>query len=196
MLGRNKHSFIELREALVKMDETIMTPQTVKRFLDYIPTPQEIQLLGPYSGKSDKLAKADCFFLEMSKIDHYEERLLGLNLKFNAEERLRDIEVDVKTVFTAALTIRKSQKFAKLLGLILMMGNYMNGSGHKGGAYGFGISSLNRVINEICRPANRYLLEDIADRHKDLNRPIESVASCLCHCFAEGPRHSQICEGV
>ncbi len=36
-----------------------------------------------------------------------------------------------------------------LLQLILLIGNYMNGTGIKGGAFGFRVSSINKVCNAL-----------------------------------------------
>lgn len=46
---------------------------------------------------------------------------------------------------TACDDLRNANKFKDLLNVILMMGNFMNGSNYGGGAYGFKIGSINRV---------------------------------------------------
>jgi cytokinesis protein len=47
---------------------------------------------------------------------------------------------------TAACTdLRNAKRFRELLNIILMMGNYLNGTNYAGGAFGFKIASINRV---------------------------------------------------
>lgn len=41
--------------------------------------------------------------------------------------------------------LKHAVQFKALLNVILMMGNYMNGSNYGGGAYGFKIASINRA---------------------------------------------------
>ena len=49
-------------------------------------------------------------------------------------------------LLTAACTdLRNAKRFRELLNIILMMGNYLNGTNYAGGAFGFKIASINRV---------------------------------------------------
>jgi cytokinesis protein len=45
----------------------------------------------------------------------------------------------------ASRNLKNAKYFKELLNLILMLGNYMNGSSHNGGAFGFKIASINKV---------------------------------------------------
>lgn len=49
---------------------------------------------------------------------------------------------DIVAGTSACEEVRKSKKFAKVLELILLMGNYMNSGTRNGGAFGFEISFL------------------------------------------------------
>lgn len=49
----------------------------------------------------------------------------------------------------AAKGLRDAKHFRELLNLILMLGNYMNGGGHNGGAFGFKIASINKVSDSF-----------------------------------------------
>ena len=61
-------------------------------------------------------------------------------LEFNA--RLHDLSENVE-VFTYALNdISRCTKIVKLLEVILAIGNYLNGTGPRGGAYGFKLEVL------------------------------------------------------
>lgn len=65
--------------------------------------------------------------------------------------------------------VKKSQKFAKLLELILLLGNYMNSGSRNAQAFGFEMSFLTKVVD-----TSRVLLAPIlppsllANRHKRL----------------------------
>lgn len=48
-------------------------------------------------------------------------------------------------LITACNDLRDAKLFRELLAIILMMGNYLNGTNYAGGAFGFKIASINRV---------------------------------------------------
>lgn len=48
-------------------------------------------------------------------------------------------------VLSASNALREGKKFKKLLQMILVLGNFMNGNTNRGGACGIKISSINKV---------------------------------------------------
>ena len=55
----------------------------------------------------------------------------------------------IAAVTIASRNLKDAKYFKELLNLILMLGNYMNGSGHNGGAFGFKIASINKVCSVV-----------------------------------------------
>ncbi|ORX92728.1 FH2-domain-containing protein [Basidiobolus meristosporus CBS 931.73] len=148
MLARIKqHTFEEIRLAILGMNESIMTEHLLKQLLSFIPTAEEKALLAEYRENTENLANPDRFFVEMLKIDRYEQRLKAMYLKYTFPERFQDLNNDLTAVFDASLAVKSSPSLPKLLELILVMGNYMNGTGFRGGAYGFKINSINKLID-------------------------------------------------
>jgi len=81
MLGRLKnYSFSELRVALLKVDDFIMTENVVKQFLNFAPTPEEVGLLSSYKDNPENLGRVEAFFVEVSGIAG-----LWLNYAINAK---------------------------------------------------------------------------------------------------------------
>jgi cytokinesis protein len=56
-----------------------------------------------------------------------------------------DDEQSLDLLIAACHDLRNAKLFRELLNIILMMGNYMNGTNFAGGAFGFKIASINRV---------------------------------------------------
>jgi cytokinesis protein len=54
---------------------------------------------------------------------------------------------------------QKSEKFRSLLEVLLALGNYLNGTSNRGGAYGFSISSFQKVIEMKSQDNKTSLLE-------------------------------------
>ena len=66
MLGMIKLTFVEIRTAILAVDDAKVDENTLIQFANYVPTPDEIKLLEPYKQDLDKLAAADNFFLVVS----------------------------------------------------------------------------------------------------------------------------------
>ncbi|KAJ1934721.1 hypothetical protein EC988_008716, partial [Linderina pennispora] len=150
MLGMlKKYSFKDLRLALLRMDNSILTENVLKQLLQFVPTPEERGLLSAYQGRPDRkrLSRPDRFFLETMKVWRYEQRLRVTTTWATWSEVFRDLQNDVASVMTASHAVATSQHFPQVLEVVLSIGNYMNGSGFRGGAFGFKIASLNRMMD-------------------------------------------------
>lgn len=66
------------------------------------------------------------------------------------EELVQDIKPDIVAGTAACEEVKRSKKFARILELILLLGNYMNSGSKNGQAFGFEISFLTKV----CSAAN------------------------------------------
>ena len=63
MLGMMKMTFVEIRAAILAVDDAKVDENTLVQFSNYVPTPDEVKLLEPFKQEVDKLAAADHFFL-------------------------------------------------------------------------------------------------------------------------------------
>ncbi|KAI9293249.1 hypothetical protein K502DRAFT_366874 [Neoconidiobolus thromboides FSU 785] len=146
MLGSLKsHTFVELKNAVLTVDDTILTENIVKQFLNFVPTEEEVALLTGFDGEYDNLARPEQFLTEMIKISEYEARLNTIYFKFTFMDAFSYLDKSISSVIEASVAITKSDSIPKLLEIILVLGNYMNGSGFRGGAYGFKVHSLTRL---------------------------------------------------
>ncbi|KAJ2881375.1 hypothetical protein FB639_002629, partial [Coemansia asiatica] len=165
MLGMmKKYSFRDIRLALLRMDTTKITENFLKQLLTFVPTPEERGLLSAYQGRADRkrLARPERFFLETMKIWHYEQRLRVTVTWASWPEAFRDMQQDIASVMTAAHAVATSRHFPQVLEVVLSIGNYMNGSGFRGGAFGFKIASLNRLMDTKAEDNKTTLLHFVA----------------------------------
>ncbi|KAI2651918.1 Disheveled-associated activator of morphogenesis 1 [Labeo rohita] len=126
--GGLKLSNEEIKRAILTMDEQEDLPKDMlEQMLKFIPEKCDIDLLEEHKHELDRMAKADRFLYEMSRINHYQQRLQSLYFKKKFAERIAEIK-------------------PKLLEVVLAFGNYMN-KGQRGNAYGFKISSLNKIAD-------------------------------------------------
>ncbi|KAJ2521556.1 hypothetical protein H4217_001312, partial [Coemansia sp. RSA 1939] len=165
MLGMmKKYSFRDIRYALLRMDTSIINENALKQLMTFVPTPEERGLLSAYQGRPDRrrLARPDRFFLETMKIWRYEQRLRVTTTWAAWSESFRDLQQDVAAVMTAAHAVATSRHFPQILEVILSIGNFMNGSGFRGGAFGFKIASLNKLMDTKADDNKTTLLHFVA----------------------------------
>ncbi|KAJ2122954.1 hypothetical protein IW147_003002 [Coemansia sp. RSA 720] len=165
MLGMMKKlTFRDIRRALLRMDMSVISENMLKQLLTYAPTPEERGLLSAYQGRPDRkrLARAERFFLETMKIWHFEQRLRVTTTWAAWPETYRDLQQDIASVMTAAHAVSTSRHFPQVLEVVLSIGNFMNGSGFRGGAFGFKIASLNRLMDTKAEDNKTTLLHFVA----------------------------------
>jgi hypothetical protein len=162
VLGRLKaYTFEDIRYAVLKCDTTFLQEPLLRQFLKLVPTAEEKGLLATIEG-ADNLARPDAFFLEMLKVNRYEQRLKGLHFMLLFDERFNDLDRDVSNVIAATIAIQTSTTLSKILELILVVGNYMNGNGFRGGARAIKISSINKLMDTKATDNKTTLLHFLA----------------------------------
>lgn len=89
-----KVNLSELKEAILKFDDTILTIEKIKHLRSILPTDDEIKLLDGYRSNSSNLGRAEKFIVAMAGIPHLSARLEFFQLK----QQLSDILSDIHTV--------------------------------------------------------------------------------------------------
>ncbi|KAK9765284.1 hypothetical protein K7432_006513 [Basidiobolus ranarum] len=136
----------EVCEAFLKSD---ISEDLLENFMKCLPTEQEAKVLESYLDYEGKeLGRAEAVLIETLKIDSFEEKLKAVYLKITFNEKAFGMEKSLDSILQACETLKSSEHLAKLLQLILIIGNFMNGKDFRGNAKGFKIHSLNR-LNDI-----------------------------------------------
>uniref|UniRef100_A0A4X2LQ34 Dishevelled associated activator of morphogenesis 2 n=1 Tax=Vombatus ursinus TaxID=29139 RepID=A0A4X2LQ34_VOMUR len=147
LLSKLKLSNEEIRRAVLKMDEEEdLAKDMLEQLLKFTPEKSDIDLLEEHKHEIDRMARADRFLYEMSRIDHYQQRLQALFFKKKFQERLAETKPKVEALLLASRELTRSHRLKRLLEVVLAIGNYMN-KGQRGGAYGFRVSSLNKIAD-------------------------------------------------
>ncbi|XP_001947056.2 disheveled-associated activator of morphogenesis 1 isoform X1 [Acyrthosiphon pisum] len=147
LLSKLKMSDEEIARVIMDMDTKDVLPlDMVEQLLKFTPGPDEAALLEEHSFDLDSLARADRFLYEISKIAHYDQRLRSLVYKKKFITWTGEVEGRTKIVMEASREVARSRRLRKLLEIVLALGNYMN-KGARGNAWGFRLSSLNRLTD-------------------------------------------------
>lgn len=147
LLSKLKLSNDEIRQAILRMDEQEdLAKDMLEQLLKFIPEKSDIDLLEEHKHEIERMARADRFLYEMSRIDHYQQRLQALFFKKKFQERLAEAKPKVEAILLASRELTLSQRLKQMLEVVLAIGNFMN-KGQRGGAYGFRVASLNKIAD-------------------------------------------------
>ncbi|GCC34181.1 disheveled-associated activator of morphogenesis 2 isoform X2 [Chiloscyllium punctatum] len=145
LLSKLKLSNEEIKRAILQMDEQEdLAKDMLEQLLKFVPEKSDIDLLEEHKHETDRMARADRFLYEMSRIDHYQQRLQALFFKKKFAERLAEAKPKIEVILLASKELCRSKRLKQLLEVVLAFGNYMN-KGQRGNAFGFRISSLNKI---------------------------------------------------
>ncbi|KAL2791780.1 disheveled-associated activator of morphogenesis 2 isoform 2 [Daubentonia madagascariensis] len=179
LLSKLKLSNEEIRQAILKMDEQEdLAKDMLEQLLKFIPEKSDIDLLEEHKHEIERMARADRFLYEMSRIDHYQQRLQALFFKKKFQERLAEAKPKVEAILLASRELIRSKRLKQMLEVVLAIGNFMN-KGQRGGAYGFRVASLNKIADtksSIDRNISllHYLIMILEKHFPDiLNMPLE-----------------------
>ncbi|XP_051908014.1 disheveled-associated activator of morphogenesis 1-like isoform X2 [Hippocampus zosterae] len=147
LLSRLKLSNEEMKRAILGMDEQEDLPRDMlEQLLKFVPEKSDVDLLEEHRHELERMAKPERFLYEMSRINHYQQRLQSLHFKKKFAERIAEIKPKVAALAEASKEVVRSRKLRQLLEVVLAFGNYMN-KGQRGNAYGFKVSSLNKIAD-------------------------------------------------
>ncbi|KNE62292.1 hypothetical protein AMAG_18842 [Allomyces macrogynus ATCC 38327] len=141
LLKKIKLEIDEIKRAVVQGDTAALPADVVLEMLKYVPAEDEVAALNAATDEPTKLATADRFLFEASRIEKYQERLGAMVFRSAANEVLGDFKSTVTTLRDASVQVVESKAFKEVLKIVLALGNYMN-AGARGGAFGFKVEAL------------------------------------------------------
>ena len=174
VLGKLKLSNSTIKDALNQMDEAVLTINNVESLLNIIPTEEEVRTVESFEGDHEYLGNPEKFSIEISKVSGYKERLLGIKFVKTYEDLVKELISKVDKINKILENIPKNKKFKQLVEEILAVGNYLNGTSARGGAYGFQLDALEKINDlKMANFPKKNLLMYIIDRYEKKNN--ESV---------------------
>ncbi|XP_054006199.1 protein diaphanous isoform X1 [Hylaeus anthracinus] len=146
--GTLKHmSFEQVKSCLLKCEGPVISENILQGLIQYLPPPDQLTKLQLYKDQYDDLTEAEQFCVTISTIKRLLPRLRSLSFMLRYEELVQDVKPDIVAGTAACEEVKGSKKFAKILELILLLGNYMNSGSKNGQAFGFEISFLTKLTS-------------------------------------------------
>lgn len=136
-------------------------------------TDEEILLFKNFKGDVNILSKVDGFLINIIDITRLRDKLTSIGhlitLKSKEHESILQNLISKKD---ACIQLRTSEKFSKILEIILLIGNTMNQGKKQGNARGFKLDLLNTLSNTKSSDNSMNLLDYIVmvilDKHSNL----------------------------
>lgn len=153
----------ELGKAIADLNLQKLTGEQAEILLRCLPTAEEVASLQKHSKELDKLSEGDRFLYFLSTVERCETKLKLLIFMENYRDSIQNLQPQINSILTASGSIRSSVKLKKILEAILAFGNYMN-SAKRGGAYGFKLSALDRLMDIRASNSPQTLLHFMADQ--------------------------------
>uniref|UniRef100_A0ABD2X4U5 Protein diaphanous n=1 Tax=Trichogramma kaykai TaxID=54128 RepID=A0ABD2X4U5_9HYME len=170
--GTLKHvSYQEVKSCLLRCEGPVINDNILQGLIQYLPPPDQLTKLQNYKDQYDDLTEAEQFCVTVSQIKRLLPRLRSLSFMLKYDELVADIKPDIVAGTAACEEVKSSKKFAKILELILLCGNYMNSGSKNGQAFGFEISFLTKLTStkdiENKQTLLHYLVDTIERKFPD-----------------------------
>ena len=153
----------EICRAVYNYDLNELPLEYVEMLPKFIPNDTELKAFKAYEkdGKPfDDLSSEDKFMWLFGGVKRLSQRLTIMIFIGNFIENIKVIEPQLNYVLSASLSIRSSQKFKRILEIVLAFGNYMN-SARRGAVFGFKLESLEALAGTKSTDKKQNLLHYI-----------------------------------
>eukprot|EP00062_Callorhinchus_milii_P016462 gi/632967768/ref/XP_007900164.1/ PREDICTED: protein diaphanous homolog 1 [Callorhinchus milii] len=141
-LGSFRMPYKSIKNMILEVDEKTLTESIVQNLLKQLPEQDQLSALAELKDEYDDLSESEQFGVVMSSVTRLRPRLQAILFMLQFEEQVSNLKPDIVSVKAACEEVRSSDKFAKLMELILLVGNFMNAGSRNAGAFGFSISFL------------------------------------------------------
>ncbi|GFN88166.1 diaphanous-related formin [Plakobranchus ocellatus] len=172
LLGSIKIPYEEIRRRIITVDEDNLTAAMLEQLIKYMPEPEEMKRLAELKDEYKDLAEPEQFAVTMSSIKRLGPRLNTMLFKMRFPELVSDVKPDLVAATEACDEVRNSYRFAKLLELLLLMGNYLNTGSRNAQSIGFDISFLTKLENTKSQDGSTTMLHFLAqvleEKHPDI----------------------------
>jgi hypothetical protein len=115
MLRGLKLSPTEIKNAILDFNEKVLSEDALRSMRDFVPTPEELQMIKEYPGDKNDLADAEKFFLEISTVTGLASKINGLLFKVQFSDKADAAKQEINILDKAIESTRKNTKLIQLL---------------------------------------------------------------------------------
>ena len=154
----------DIAEALVNYSPEILTPSVCELLYPIFPTEKEFEEISKATEAIediDEFDKCDLFIVLIGSVIGSSERLLSIMFKSSYRKDSIEILKLIDVFFKGFDFVLTNEHLQKLFEIMLAHGNYMNGITNKGGAFGFKLDSLPKILEMKSKDNRRTLIQYI-----------------------------------
>lgn len=141
----------EVADDIIHCRSTILDQGFLSELLRHYPESETKGQLGQYRNASAEelrlLHETDRLVVLLMTVPHLKEKVRGLLYYTRYRESYDLIESASSKIRKGSEQLMNAPHFSNLLRIILTMGNFLNAAGVQGGAFGFKISSINKLVD-------------------------------------------------
>ncbi|XP_012501239.1 PREDICTED: protein diaphanous homolog 1 [Propithecus coquereli] len=162
-LGSFRMAYQEIKNVILEVNEAVLTESMIQNLIKQMPEPEQLKMLSELKDEYDDLAESEQFGVVMGTVPRLRPRLNAILFKLQFSEQVENIKPEIVSVTAACEELRKSESFASLLEITLLVGNYMNAGSRNAGAFGFNISFLCKLRDTKSTDQKMTLLHFLAE---------------------------------
>lgn len=164
--GSLKHmSYDAVKVSILQCDSAVLSGALLEQLINNLPPADQLKRFEDLTKDYDDLNDAEQFAVSIAAIKRLVPRLRSMKFKSLYTDTVSDIKPGIVAATAACEEIKTSKKLAKLLELVLLLGNVMNSGSRNGQAVGFEISYLPKLSST----------KDVENRHTLLHYLVETV---------------------
>ncbi|XP_064482051.1 protein diaphanous-like isoform X2 [Ornithodoros turicata] len=161
--GSLKMSAASIRDYILEVDEEHLTDAMLQQLIKYMPEADQLKKLSELKDNLADLAEAEQFAITLGSIKKLHSRLESISFKLRFSELVQDLKPCIVAATEACQEVKSSKQFARLLELILLLGNYMNTGSRNAQSIGFDISFLPKLSGTKSHDQKTTLLHFLAE---------------------------------
>jgi len=139
-----------------------LSSEKVDALIGMLPTTEELDSVRDFSGDPSTLGRVEQFFLALSDIPNLSPRLMALQASQQFGPSWEALAHELKTMLSATKQVGDSKALKLVLSRVLAVGNYLNGTSTRGGAYGFKLADLGKLAQVKSADGKSTLLHFLA----------------------------------
>ncbi|KAM4749701.1 protein diaphanous homolog 1 [Rhinophrynus dorsalis] len=162
-LGSFRMPYQEIKNVILEVNEDVLTESMISNLIKQLPEPDQLQMLAEFKDEYNDLAEPEQFGVVMCTVPRLKPRLNAILFKLLFNEQVENIKPDIVAVTAACEEVRKSESFASLLEITLLVGNFMNAGSRNAEAFGFDIGFLCKLKDTKSADQKTTLLHFLAE---------------------------------
>lgn len=142
-------SFDEICKAIIRGDETQFQGNHIQSLITFLPSDDDItninEFLNQDKDNAQKLGPPEQFSMKIHSVPQVKQRLQAMKFKYAYDPKKADIKLDIENFKQGTKELASSDKIIKILEVVLILGNFINGGTPRGGAYGFKLNTITKL---------------------------------------------------